>query len=135
MNADPVGDSATQSWSQEEAYDPDPAASKEVEPSSKKPGVANIELIDTVAVDENIEIIDDENVNVIVLYKLSLLLLLMLMKNLKVMKMLILVVAISMLGMLVVTNLVQGRGIHETRNNVNFRMDLLTQFQLLDILA
>ena len=41
-----------------------------------------------------------------------------------------------MLGTLVVTILVQGRGIHETRNNVKFRMIiLLTQFQLVDILA
>ena len=39
---------------------------------------------------------------------------------------------LSMLGTLVVTILVQGRGMHETRNNVNFRMDLLTQFQLVD---
>ena len=44
-------------------------------------------------------------------------------------------VTVSMLGTLVVTILVQGRGIHETRNNVNFRMDLLTQFQLVDVLA
>ena len=40
------------------------------------------------------------------------------------------IVTVSMLGTLVVTILVQGRGIHETRNNVDFRMDLLTQFQL-----
>ena len=44
-------------------------------------------------------------------------------------------VTVSMLGTLVVTILMQGRGIHETKNNVNFRMDLLTQFQLVDVLA
>ena len=43
-------------------YDPDPAAKKEVEPSFKKAWWANV--IDTVAVDKNVEIIDDENVNV-----------------------------------------------------------------------
>ena len=47
----------------------------------------------------------------------------------------ILFVTVSMLGTLVVTILVQGGGIHKTRNHVNFRMDLLTQFQLVDVLA
>ena len=57
-NADPVGESATQTWSREEAYDPDPAAKKEAEPSSKKPGEANDEIIDIVDVNEIFENVD-----------------------------------------------------------------------------
>ena len=44
-------------------------------------------------------------------------------------------VTLSMLGTLVVTILGEGRGMHKTRNNANFRIDLLTQFQLVDVLA